>query len=466
MDELTSNRRILIVDDNHAIHDDFKKVLGPTGVPDDLAWIERELLGVDQAAPADGVTFELESAMQGHLALEQVQRAVAAARPFAVAFVDVRMPPGWDGIETIPRLWQADPQLQIVICSAHSDYTWDDIRKKLGSSDGLLILKKPFDRAEVLQIAHALTRKWSLQAAVQRRAEQLEELVRARTGELEREMAERRKVEAELRLAQKLEAIGRLASGIAHEINTPTQYVSDNVQFLRTSFDDLERLRVQLRAAVDPVALPEIEELERELEVDFLTEQVPKAFNSTLDGLTRIAKIVQAMKELGHNGNGDQSPIDLNRTLLTTLEVARNEYKYVADVETELGELPLVTCHGGELGQVFLNLIVNAAHAIEAAGGGGTRGMIKVKSSLAENDAVISIADTGCGIPAEIQARIFDPFFTTKEVGRGSGQGLAIARSVIDRHGGSLTFASEPGRGTTFHVRIPVAGRETHNTTV
>jgi signal transduction histidine kinase len=338
-----------------------------------------------------------------------------------------------------------------------------------------LILKKPFDNAELTQMAHALTRKWALQEAEQHRREKLEAVVKARTAELEEanrrlteEMAQRQKMEAELRLAQKLEAIGQLAAGIAHEINTPTQYVSDNVHFLRTSFAELDSLRAKLRDTCnflangngDTALLGEIEELEEEIDVAYLADRIPKAFDSALDGLGQIARIVHAMKEFGHQGHNEKSAVDLNRALLTTLEVARNEYKYVADVDVQLGDLPMVTCLGGEMNQVFLNLIVNAAHAIgDVVAKSGSKGQMRVRTWAVGDDAVITIEDTGTGIPEEIRGRIFDPFFTTKEVGRGTGQGLAIARSVIvDKHGGSLTFDSKVGQGTTFMIRVPLQG--------
>jgi signal transduction histidine kinase len=475
MIELPANRRILVIDDNPAIHEDFRKVLGGRyRGRDDLGWIERDVLGGNPDL-ADDWVFEVDSALRGEEGAGKVREAAATHKPYAVAFVDIRMPSGWDGIETIEHLWEADPNLQVVICSAYADYSWDDIRRRLRQSHGLLILKKPFDNAELTQMAHALTRKWALQEAEQHRLEKLEAVVKARTGEIEEanrrltdEMAQRQKMEAELRLAQKLEAIGQLAAGIAHEINTPVQYVSDNVHFLRSSFAGLESLRAKLRDACGFLArgngsselLGEIEELEEEIDVEYLAERIPKAFDSALDGLGQIARIVHAMKEFGHQGSSDKSAVDLNRALLTTLEVARNEYKYVADVETELGDLPAVTCLGGEMNQVFLNLIVNAAHAIgDVAARSGSKGKMRIRTQVDGGDAVITIGDTGAGIPEEIRGRIFDPFFTTKEVGRGTGQGLAIARSVVvDKHGGSLTFESRIGQGTTFMIRIPVQG--------
>jgi two-component system, NtrC family, sensor kinase len=479
--ELTPNRRILLIDDNPAIHEDFRKALAPheTAAVASLIEIEAALFGdSQQPLRQPEVTFEIHSALQGANGVQLLRDAMAEGRPFALAFVDIRMPPGWDGVETIERLWSIDPDLQVAICSAYSDYSGNDIRRRLGESDGLLILKKPFDTTEVAQLAHAMTRKWSLQRAQRDRSAELDALVLSRTFELEQtnralgaEMQRRERVEANLRLSQKLESIGQLAAGIAHEINTPIQYVTDNVEFLRTSYFDLEKLRVKLRAACAHrdahrqcnKALDEIEALEREVDLDFVTENAPHAFEAAQQGLARIGRIVQAMRVFGHHET-ERKPSDLNSIVMSTLEVSRNEYRMYADVETELAELPPVTCCRGELGQVFLNLIVNAAHAIESVmKDTGERGTIRVRTVLDGNAVAISIEDTGCGIPEQVRERIFDPFFTTKDVGRGTGQGLAIARSiVVDGHRGSLSVTSAVGQGTTFMVRIPIGVPESN----
>jgi two-component system, NtrC family, sensor kinase len=200
--------------------------------------------------------------------------------------------------------------------------------------------------------------------------------------------------------------------------------------------------------------------LEVEVDLPYLEQSVPRCFSLCLDGVARIASIVRAMKDFAHPDRRDKIPADLNAALQSTLVIARNEYKYVAEVQAEFGELPPVLCHVGDLNQVFLNLIVNAAHAIaDVVGEGGGRGTIRVRTRREGGAARIDISDTGPGIPEAIRPRIFEPFFTTKPVGKGSGQGLAIARSiVVDRHGGALTFDSEIGRGTTFTVRVPVDG--------
>jgi len=268
-----------------------------------------------------------------------------------------------------------------------------------------------------------------------------------------------RLAQEDLQQAQKLEAVGRLAAGIAHEINTPIQYIGDNTHFLGEAFGALSALLARCREAPGATEAhrAEVERLVEELDIEYVLEQTPRTVARTLEGVKRVASIVRAMKEFAHPAQREMASADLNRALAATLEVARNEYKYVADVQTEFGELPPVTCFAGDLNQVFLNVVVNAAHAIEdVTKQTGRRGVIRVATRSEEGEVLVSISDTGCGIPPELGAKIFDPFFTTKEVGRGTGQGLAIARNIVAQHHGHLTFTSKVGEGTTFVIRLPV----------
>lgn len=296
----------------------------------------------------------------------------------------------------------------------------------------------------------------------QRKRQELQEQLYA-------QMRERERIAIELRLAQKLESVGRLAAGIAHEINTPTQFVGDGVYFLKSAVADLQQLTVVYRSAVDTLAagaapgpiLARLRETEAAFNTTFLDEEIPAAFERTREGIERVAEIVRAMKEFAHPDAQAQSPADINRAIETTLLVARNEYKYTALVQTDFADLPPVMCNVGELNQVFLNLIVNAAHAIESAGRDSeTGGVIRIGTRPAGQWVQIEFLDNGCGIAQENLERIFDPFFTTKEVGKGTGQGLAIARSIIvERHGGSIDVKSTVGDGTRMTLRLPLAGR-------
>jgi two-component system, NtrC family, sensor kinase len=282
---------------------------------------------------------------------------------------------------------------------------------------------------------------------------------------ISRDVTRRHHAEMELRNAQKLESVGRLAAGIAHEINTPVQFIGDNVRFLRDSFASIQSILACYRELRDaaassqtaPELLAEVHRAEEESDCAYLLKEIPTALTQTLDGVERVATIVRAMKEFAHPEDKEMAAADLNRALQSTMTVARNELKYVADLESDFGELPLVVCNVSDLNQVFLNLLVNAAHAIADVVKDGEKGRITVHTASEGNMVLISISDTGCGIPEAIRSKIYDPFFTTKEVGRGTGQGLAIARSVIvKRHKGTLTFDSEIGKGTTFYIRLPV----------
>jgi PAS domain S-box-containing protein len=280
------------------------------------------------------------------------------------------------------------------------------------------------------------------------------------------DISEQKKLEASLGQSQKLESIGRLAAGVAHEINTPVQFVSDSVHFLRDAMADLsgllERYRSLKQAVLDGNATTEdaaaLDQADADADLDYLLENVPKALSRSLDGLERVATIVRSMKEFAHPDQKQMTTVDLNQAIQSTMIIARHEYKYVADVDLDLEDLPAVTCHVGDINQAVLNIVVNAAHAIgDMVRGTDRRGLISVRTRQDGDHVEIAIEDTGGGIPAAIRDRLFDPFFTTKEVGRGTGQGLAIARTVIvEAHGGELTFTTEMGRGTTFVIRLPI----------
>jgi PAS domain S-box-containing protein len=586
----SKNRRILVIDDNEAIHQDFRKILGPAMMDGKakLANLAAELFGQSEpvAATAD---FEIDSAFQGEEGLARVRQACAEQRPYAMAFVDMRMPPGWNGIETISRIWGEYPDLEVVVCTAFSDLTLDQIIGKLGDTDRMVILKKPFDMIEVTQLARALTEKWRLGQRAKQKISILEDLaekgaselveseqrfrliaenaadliavvgldgtityrspsfakvlgfpldgsqneepcgeihpddreivaadreemirtgigrvleyrmrhrdgswrifeshgnpVRNARGDVEylvvvgREVTERKKAEEErrqmevqLRHAQKMESIGQLAAGIAHEINTPTQYIGDNTLFVQEGVSELRKvlkahgrlLQAAKEKAFSPELTEEVEATAKAADAEYLTEEIPKAIDQSLIGIRRVAKIVSAMKEFSHPGIDEKTPIDLNRAIESTITVATNEWKYVADVVNEFcPDLPPVFCLPGELNQVILNLIVNASHAIAdvVEQGDAGKGTITVSTRLDGAWVEIRIADTGTGIREEIRSKIFDPFFTTKGVGKGTGQGLAIAHSVVvDKHDGEIQLESEVGKGSTFIIRLPLGG--------
>lgn len=282
------------------------------------------------------------------------------------------------------------------------------------------------------------------------------------------DITERRLMERQFAQALKMESIGRLAAGIAHEINTPTQYVGDNLRFLQDAMSDLLKLLQRFqsmlecakRGAMSAEQIAEMEQAVEDADLEYLLDEIPKAIAQSLEGVDRVAKIVRAMKEFSHPGPAEMTTVDLNHALESTITVARNEWKYVADVVTDLDpNLPPVPCLPGEMNQVFLNIIVNAAHAIADVVGDGShgKGTITVSTRALGDWAEICISDTGTGIPEAIRSKIFDPFFTTKQIGRGTGQGLAYVHSVVvEKHKGIITFETEEGKGTTFIIRLPL----------
>jgi PAS domain S-box-containing protein len=280
------------------------------------------------------------------------------------------------------------------------------------------------------------------------------------------DITERRLLEAQLAQAQKLESIGQLAAGIAHEINTPIQYVGDNTRFLKDAMGDLWGLLKEYGRALSAVEGGEeisqvkaaLAEAEEQTDLEYLMNEVPKAIEQSLEGVARVTKIVRAMKDFSHPGTSEKTAVNINQAIDNTIMVARNEWKYVAELVTDLDpHLPLVSCLPDEFNQVLLNLIINAAHAIgEVVEGSGDQGAITISTRQDGDWVEVRVADTGTGIPEKIRSKIFDPFFTTKQIGKGTGQGLAIAHSVVvDKHGGAIACETEVGRGTTFIIRLP-----------
>ncbi|MCG8616215.1 MAG: response regulator [Desulfobacterales bacterium] len=281
------------------------------------------------------------------------------------------------------------------------------------------------------------------------------------------DISHRKRLEQDLAQSQKLESIGQLAAGIAHEINTPIQYVGDNTAFLRDAFRDLMTIAGEAAALVGGKGVDGEGDAGRlasaleEADLEFLEEEVPAAIRQSLDGVDRVSRIVRSMKAFSHPGGDAHEPADINQLIETTVVVARSEWKYVAELATDLHPLPRINCNPAELNQVFLNLLINASHAVadtleDQASGKGT---IIIETRDLSDAVEIRIKDNGSGIPEAVRDRIFDPFFTTKKLGKGSGQGLAIARSVVvDKHRGKLWVDSGSESGTCFYIRLPKDG--------
>ncbi len=271
-------------------------------------------------------------------------------------------------------------------------------------------------------------------------------------------------------VAQRLEVVGQLAAGIAHEINTPVQFIGDNLRFVSDQVDLLIDLVARYRQLSDLIQTDEklhtryleIQHFSQDNEVDFLIEELPNAVNESMHGVDAISAIVRSMKSLVHPGSQELVDTDVNEAIENAVTLSQGSWKHCLDLATVLqADLPLVSCYDGELGQVIINLIVNAAHAIEET---GRRGKVEIRSFKYKDSVGIQVEDSGSGIPSEIQHKIFDPFFSSKSVGKGTGQGLAFSHScIVERSGGTLFFETEEGQGTTFHIYLPVCKMQISN---
>jgi signal transduction histidine kinase len=416
-------RRLLVVDDTPSIHQDFRKILTAPEESDELVEMESVLF---EGLPARCVPpcFEVDCASGGEEGVRCVRAAVQEGRPYAMAFVDIRMFPGIDGVEATLRMWREEPELQVVLCSAHSDYSWAELARKLGSNERLLILRKPFDHIEVRQMAHSLCEKWELLRASHQRMEDLECKVRERTRAL---------AEANVRLlqAQKLEALGQMSAGLAHEVNNPLSYVLSNLRHIQ------QRLEESGGAA--------------------LASDLKEACRDAVTGAERIARIVQDVRLFARKEEPEREPVDVRAVVEQSLAMAGHALGPGIQVIRDFQEVPLVRGSEHGLGQVFLNLIVNAAQAL---GRTATAPCIHVGTRREGEQVVVEVRDNGCGIAPEHMSRLFEPFFTTKPVGTGTGLGLSICHGIVTRLGGDITVDSAPGQGTTFRVLLPVPSTE------
>ena len=282
------------------------------------------------------------------------------------------------------------------------------------------------------------------------------------------EITEYKILENEFSHSQKLKSVGQLSAGVAHEINTPIQYIGDNIRFIEESVTDLFNLLAKYNTFLEKAKegqisaelIAELEEYKEQIDLQYILDDVPAAVKQSLEGINRVAEIVQAMKEFSHPIEQEKTLIDINRAIDSVIKVSRNEWKYVAEIKTNLDAgLPLVLCLPGEMNQVYLNLIINAAHAITDVVGNRPedKSCITISTCKIEEQVEIRIKDTGTGIPDDVKPYVFDPFFTTKEIGKGTGQGLSLAYAiVVEKHGGSISFETEIGKGTIFIIRLPI----------
>jgi signal transduction histidine kinase len=430
--------RLLVIDDNAAIHSDFRKILGAEAdVLGQLEDVEKALFG-GGAPEIERACFRIDSAYQGQEAVALAQEAVKENDPYALAFVDVRMPPGWDGVETLERMWQCLPDLQAVLCTAYSDYSWEDIVGRLAARDSLLILKKPFDTVEVLQMAHALTRKWLLARQAKLRMEDLDRMVVERTQKLEHEILERERVQDALRRAQKMEAVGCLAAGIAHEFNNLLTVIQGHAGLLRS----------------------------QGINAYFAAESVERISQAS----QRAASLTHRLLACSRQQPLRLKLIDLSETVRGMQPALAQLFGEQCKLELECEDyLPQTRADEGNLEQIVMNLALNARDAMPRGGRMriATRLMEFSESIKQQNlDAragrfvCLSVSDEGCGMAPEVLNRIFDPFYTTKEVGKGSGLGLSTVHAIVRQHQGWIEVTSQVGQGSSFKIFFPVVDQE------
>ena len=559
------NHRILVIDDNPAIHEDFRKVLNPSGsqLAGELDDDEAALFG-DTPAASRALSFQIDSAFQGQEGLEMVRAAELAGIPYAVAFVDVRMPPGWDGIETISHIWKEFPGLQIVICTAYSDYSWDEISEAVGNTDHVLVLKKPFDNVEVLQMAHALSKKWQLTQIANRQMAELDALVNTRTAELREanarltgEVAERAAAQDALRVSEERfskafrgspvpmaiqrtdrpgfldanerfvdllgatreavlageralwadeETAGRIAAGLSG-LNP----VRDFAASIRTSsgenrevlvaaeelelgkvpyrllilqdITDRARLETELRQAqkmesVGRLAAGVAHDFNNILTVILgntslqlrnprLDEKLSASLHQVVRAAERATALTRQLLAYSRNQIIQRRPLALNGAVEQTVAMLRRVIGEHIAIDLQLGaELPPVFADASNIDQVVMNLALNARDAMRD---GGRLTLTTTLAELAETDRAkhpgvsaqrfvcLKVKDTGHGMDSATLSRVFEPFFTTKDPGKGTGMGLATVYGILRQHNGWVEVESEPGRGTTFRVYVPLS---------
>lgn len=446
-------RKIIIIDDNPGIHEDFKTILSRRNGNPQLESLENELFGYSNSKEYDSVNFQLGFALQGQEGIEEVRQAVAEKQPYQLAFIDMRMPPGLNGLLTTQEIWKIDPDIQIVLCTAFSDFSWEEINKHLGVTNNLLILKKPFDSNEIAQMALTLTQKWHLAKQAKIKHDELENKVNQRTSELHKsnqaltlEITQRKELEEQLVRSQKMEAIGTLAASVAHDLN--------NILSGVLSYPDLLLKNIE---EDDPLHRP----------LTLIRRSGHKA-----------AIIVQDMLTLARRNVIIREPLKLN-TIVNDFMDSPEYYsirEHHPNIQVEItGEtdLPLVAGSAVHLEKLVMNLANNGA---ESMGENGTITIdlrsVQLSEPFAAYDTVtpgtyvkMTVTDQGTGIAPEDLKRVFEPFFTKKSLGySGTGLGMTVVWDTVQQHDGYIDIQSLPTQGTVIAVYLPISAEQSSNT--
>lgn len=426
----TRNHRILVVDDNPEIHRDFVRVLTSAAKPA-LEALDAQLFGErpQRHAPA----YLIESASQGEQAVEMARAAIARGEPYDLAFVDARMPPGMDGVQTIAQLWELDHSLHVVLCSAYADYGWDEIAAAIGVTDRCLVLRKPFDPLEVRQLASALTHKTELLRVQTDHVARLDQLVRERTSELEAaleslraEGVHRAEMERALAHAQRMQALGQLTAGIAHEINNPLLVVRGHLEMIEDELD---------HRGLDDLIRP---------------------VQATIAAANRIANVVRDVRSFATPQDGPVEPVEIAPVIESALGLLGASSMRGITLTRAFEAVPRAQALGRRLEQVVVNLLSNASKAFPPGHARAPEIRIDVFAP-STTEIAIEVTDNGGGIRADHMPRLFDPFFTTRTVGHGAGLGLTVSKGIVEGFGGRIEVESEHGLGTTVRVVLPAS---------